>query len=113
MTLRAESNGYLNNASVTLTIITTRDALVAVVKGGHERVVGTSFPRVLRLDGSASFDRDDRASGSEGLQFQWGCVKTGREYGKPCGVGFNASQSRLAVRNLGPGRDCILTTWRP
>jgi hypothetical protein len=110
VTLRAESNGYLNNASVTLTITPTPDALVAAVKGGHERVLGTNFPRVLRLDGSASFDRDDRASGSKGLQFLWACVKTGREYGKPCGVGFNASQPRLAVRNLGAGRDCILTT---
>lgn len=111
VTLCTESNGYVNNASVTITITPTPDALVAVVKGGQERVLGTSFPRVLKLDGSASFHRDNRASGSEGLQFQWTCVKAGREYGKSCGVGFNASQSRLAVYNLGAGKG--LRTWLP
>jgi hypothetical protein len=69
--------------------------LVAAVSGGLSKSVRqlTSFS----VDGSISYDNDQKNQGNSGLLFSWTCVQTAPSFSSSCGVGIDASSASSMV----------------
>lgn len=85
-----------NTATASLTVLPS--PLVVTLRGGSVSAIGVN--RLLTLDASDSYDPDVAGSPtSAGLNFTWGCIQGGSEFGKACQL--NATFSSTAVQQLG------------